>query len=196
MLQEEVEACVALQNQLKARHEGMLVLDAAVQHAIQPCTARAALLNKESGIWKELRERANRLAECIQEAESKGTSVTSASIVMSEIESQLGAADQAWGLDDLLSQGLANTLAMKTAIKKAKESAASASAHQACGHDAGLKALRQSLKTAQARLDIEQAKEALQKVVSATIGLTDLAKLEDAILLARKEGVLTPHDIQ
>ena len=78
------------------------------------------------------------------------------------------------------------------AIFKAKDAVSSASSWQAFGHSDGMQILQKSLNSAKQRLEIEQQRDALHKVVHSATTLSDLPKLEAAILKAKKSSLNDP----
>lgn len=80
----------------------------------------------------------------------------------------------------------------QAATQKAEGAASKAGGSNLCGHGEGLLFLQPILQTAKRRLDAERAADSLQKAVAASKSLSDLPKLEAAIIAARKVKGVNP----
>ncbi|KAL4537181.1 hypothetical protein Ndes2437B_g08332 [Nannochloris sp. 'desiccata'] len=176
---------VAVESARGSAPPGVLLLDSTT-NSTSSASANISSLN-EQGFWKELNSRLQLVETAIEAARQSSISVARAKKTIAELHAQGSAVEAGKVLEEALN-GRAGSAALKAALAKA-ENAATAAAPGAGAFAIGSQWLAPRVTAARTKLSLERAAETLARAVSSCRSVSDLPKLEAAILAARKFGL-------
>ncbi|KAK9816451.1 hypothetical protein WJX72_000489 [[Myrmecia] bisecta] len=185
-LEAEARAAKALKERWEKRAEAVAQLEAVMDDVRAPGTAPVDA-EQSKVFWADWGDRISRLEAAIEVAREANISVNKAKRLLKELQAQAGAAEAAMKLAEVLQRRPAGSSVLKGALAKA-EAASQAAANNTSGLTVGQDLLHPTIVSARRQLEVEKAAEALHRAVSSSATVTDLPKLEAAILAARKVG--------
>eukprot|EP00884_Botryococcus_braunii_P020575 jgi/Botrbrau1/7200/Bobra.0300s0026.1 len=183
-LQLEVQEARTLKERWERRAEAVARLDAVMEAVRQnPDNVSPSC----SSFWEEWACRISRLEQAIDDAREANISVNRAKRLVKDMQAQAAAADAATRLEEVLQHKPCGSGVLKAALAKA-EAAATAAAASGTRLAEGAELLVPALAAARRQLEMERAAETLSRVAASATKLTDLPRVEAAILAARKVG--------